>query len=133
MSSRKAKRDDQEERNGIPEIERAYEPKMVTPTATIPQNQKEVDSMSTSELEAKCRELRQIQTLIDEAQAEAEAIKDAIKAQMGQEEEMRAGEYRITWKPVETVRLDSTALRKAAPMLYELYAKKTTVRRFCVA
>lgn len=89
--------------------------------------------MSSTELEGKIRELRQLQSLIDEAQAEAEAIKDALKAQMGQEEEMRVGEYKITWKPVDTVRLDSTALRKAAPMLYDLYAKKTTVRRFCVA
>ena len=31
----------------------------------------------------KCRELRQLQALIDEAQAEAETIKDAIKAAMG--------------------------------------------------
>ena len=39
--------------------------------------------MSINELEAKARELRQLQALIDEAQAEAEALKDAIKAAMG--------------------------------------------------
>ena len=39
--------------------------------------------MSTHELELKCRELRQLQALIDEAQAEAETIKEAIKAAMG--------------------------------------------------
>ena len=42
--------------------------------------------MSINELEAKCRELRQLQNLIDEAQAEAEAIKGAIKAAMGTQE-----------------------------------------------
>ena len=36
--------------------------------------------MSTHEIESKVRELRQLQSLIEEAQAEAEAIKDAIKA-----------------------------------------------------
>lgn len=36
--------------------------------------------MSINELESKARELRQLQALIDEAQQEAEAIKDAIKA-----------------------------------------------------
>ena len=36
--------------------------------------------MSINELEAKARELRQLQALIEEAQAEAETIKDAIKA-----------------------------------------------------
>lgn len=34
--------------------------------------------MSMNELETKCRELRQLQALIQEAQTEAEAIKDAI-------------------------------------------------------
>ena len=42
--------------------------------------------MSANELEMKCRELCQLQNLIEEAQAEAEAIKDAIKAHMGDQE-----------------------------------------------
>lgn len=50
--------------------------------------------MSISELEMKCRELRQLQNLIEEAQAEAEAIKDAIKAAMGDSEAIQAGEYK---------------------------------------
>ncbi|MBM6888415.1 hypothetical protein H6B69_21870, partial [Pseudoflavonifractor phocaeensis] len=48
--------------------------------------------MSTHELESKVRELRQLQALIEEATAEAEAIKDTIKAAMGDAEELRAGE-----------------------------------------
>ena len=36
--------------------------------------------MSTNDIAAKCRELRELQALIDEAQAEADAIKDALKA-----------------------------------------------------
>ena len=51
--------------------------------------------MSSQELESKCRELRQLQALIDEAQAEADAIRDAIKAAMGASESMNAGEYKI--------------------------------------
>ena len=51
--------------------------------------------MSTTELEMKIRELRQLQSLIEEAQAEAEGIRDAIKAHMGDSEELRAGEYKI--------------------------------------
>ena len=41
--------------------------------------------MSTNELEMKIRELRQLQQLIEEAQAEAEGIRDAIKAHMGEQ------------------------------------------------
>lgn len=89
--------------------------------------------MSANELEKKVRELRQLQSLIEEAQAEAEAIKDQIKAHMGQAEELRAGEYKITWKPVTSSRLDSKALRAAAPELVERFTKTTTARRFCLA
>lgn len=89
--------------------------------------------MSINELESKCRELRQPQALIDEAQAEAEALRDAIKAAMGSQEAVQAGEYRITWKPVTSTRLDATALRKALPDVAERFTRTTTVRRFTVA
>lgn len=89
--------------------------------------------MSINELESKCRELRQLQALIDEAQAEAEALRDAIKAAMGSQEAVQAGEYRITWKPVTSSRLDATALRKALPDVAERFTRTTTTRRFCVA
>lgn len=89
--------------------------------------------MSTSEIESKVRELRQLQALIDEAQAEAETIKEAIKAAMGTQEAVQAGEYKITWKPVTTTRIDAAALRKALPDVAARFTKETTVRRFSVA
>ena len=89
--------------------------------------------MSINEMEAKARELRQLQALIDEAQAEAEAIKDALKAAMGDSEAVQAGEYKITWKPVKSARIDTTALRKALPDVAERFTRDTTTRRFCVA
>ena len=89
--------------------------------------------MSINEMEAKARELRQLQALIDEAQAEAEALKDAIKAAMGDSESIQAGEYKITWKAVTSSRIDTTALKKALPDVAERFTKETTVRRFTVA
>lgn len=89
--------------------------------------------MSINEMESKIRELRQLQALIEEAQAEAEAIKDAIKAAMGDSEAIQAGEYKVTWKPVTSTRLDATALRKALPDVAERFTRTTTVRRFNVA
>ena len=88
--------------------------------------------MSINELEAKVRELKELQTLIEEAQEEAEAIKDQLKAHMGEREELRAGGYKITWKPVTSSRLDATALRKALPEVAKRFTRSTTVRRFCV-
>ena len=89
--------------------------------------------MSITELERKCRELRQLQNLIEEAQAEAETIKDAIKATMGDSEALRAGEYTVTWKPVKTVRIDTVALKKALPDAAQAFTRETVTRRFCVA
>ncbi|MBR2329574.1 MAG: hypothetical protein IKA58_06815 [Clostridia bacterium] len=89
--------------------------------------------MSNHELEAKIRELRQLQALIDEAEAEAEAIKDEIKAFMGETDELHAGEYTVTWKPVSSSRLDAKALRKALPDIAAAFTKKGVTRRFCVS
>jgi predicted phage-related endonuclease len=89
--------------------------------------------MSTQELEQKVRELRQMQAIVEEAQAEVEALKDAIKAAMGQREELRAGEYKITWKAVTTSRLDTAKLKKALPDVAAAFTTQSTTRRFIVA
>ena len=89
--------------------------------------------MSINEMESKCRELRQLQALIEEAQAEAETIKGEIKAAMGDSDSVQAGEYKITYKAVTTARIDTAALKKALPDLAAQFTKTTTARRFCVA
>ena len=89
--------------------------------------------MSINEMERKVREMRELQTLIEEATAEVEALKDAIKAAMGDSESVQAGEYRITYKAVPTARIDTAALKKALPDLAQQFTKTTTARRFCVA
>ena len=89
--------------------------------------------MSNKAMESKARELRQLQALIEEAQQEAEALKDAIKAAMGDAETITAGEYKITWKNVTSSRIDTGALKKAMPEIAAAFTKETTVRRFCVA
>lgn len=50
--------------------------------------------MTTQEIVSKVKELRELQALIEEAQAEAETIKDAIKANMGGSDVLLAGEYK---------------------------------------
>ena len=88
--------------------------------------------MSNHELECKIRELRQLLSLIEEAEAEAETIKDSIKAFMGDSEELHAGEYKVTWKPVKSTRIDTGALRKALPDVAQLFTRETISRRFCI-
>lgn len=89
--------------------------------------------MSEKELTAKIRQLREMQRLAEEAQQEAEAIKDEIKAYMGDSEELRAGEYKITWKNITSARIDTRALTKALPDIAAAFTRSTTTRRFVVA
>ena len=89
--------------------------------------------MSENDIIRKVKLLREMQQLAEEAQAEAEALKDEIKAHMGASEELCAGEYKITWKPVESARVDVKALEKAMPEVVQAFTRKSTARRFCVS
>lgn len=89
--------------------------------------------MGMTELIARIRDLRELQALIEEAQGEANAIRNELKAYMGDAEELRAGEYLVTWKPVTSSRVDTRALREAMPDVAQAYTRETTTRRFIVA
>ena len=89
--------------------------------------------MSMNELESRIRQLRELQALIEEAEREAETIRDTIKTQMGDAEEIYAGEYKVTWKTVKSSRIDTTALKRALPDIAQQFTKEITTRRFCVA
>ena len=89
--------------------------------------------MSDQDIIRKVKLLREMQRMAEDAQAEAEALKDEIKAYMGSSEELRAGEYKITWKSVESSRVDTKALTKAMPDVAAAFTRKSTIRRFVVA
>lgn len=91
--------------------------------------------MTTQEIITKIEELKEMEALIAEAQAEAEAIKDAIKVEMNEQdvEELIAGTHIIRWTTVLSNRFDSTAFKKVMPDVYKAYTKQTTSRRFTVA
>ena len=88
--------------------------------------------MSIMEMESKAHELKELERMQEELAAEIEAIKDAIKAAMGDQEAVTAGAYKITWKPVTTSRLDAKALKAALPDVAAPFTTSTTSRRFCV-
>ena len=89
--------------------------------------------MSTQDIERKVKLLREMQRMAEEAQAEADALRDEIKRYMGDMEELTAGEYKITWKNVESSRIDTAALKKAMPQIAEAFTRTATIRRFCIA
>lgn len=91
--------------------------------------------MSTLELTNKIEALKEWEAVIEEAQAEAEAIRDLIKSEMLKldTEELTAGQYIVRWTSVLSNRFDSTAFKKVMPDVYKAYTKQVTSRRFTIA
>ena len=91
--------------------------------------------MSTIEITSKIEALKDLESLIEEAKAEAETLRDEIKAEMlnRNTEEMEAGQYIIRWTSVLSNRFDSTAFKKVMPELYKAYTKQTASRRFTIS
>lgn len=89
--------------------------------------------MSIHELEAKAREIKELMQMKEELEAEITAMQDEIKAAMGDQEQMVAGAFKITYKTITSTRLDSAALKKSLPDVATLYTKTTTTRRFQIA
>ena len=91
--------------------------------------------MSTIEITAKIEALKDLEALIEEAKAEAETLRDEIKAEMlnRNTEEMEAGQYIIRWTSVLSQRFDTTSFKKVYGDLYKEYTKQTASRRFSIA
>ena len=91
--------------------------------------------MSKNELERKVKDLRELRRMADELGAEISALEDSIKAYMNalNTDELHGSSFKITWKEVTSSRLESKALKVAAPELWEHFSKQATSRRFVLA
>ena len=91
--------------------------------------------MSMNELEQKVADLRELRRMADELAAEIAATEDELKAYMtaNNADTLHGPSFKITWKEVTSSRLDSKALKAAAPAIWEQFTRQTTTRRFIVA
>ena len=91
--------------------------------------------MSKNELISKIEALNEWEALMEEAKAEAEALRDSIKQEMLERdtEELECGQYIVRWTSVLTQRFDSTSFKKAMPDVYKAFTKQTASRRFSIA
>ena len=91
--------------------------------------------MSSIEISEKIRALKEWEDVIAEAHAEAEAIKDSIKAEMSarQVEELEADTFIVRWTSVLSNRFDTTAFKREHNDLYKQFTKQVTSRRFSIA
>ena len=88
--------------------------------------------MSITELNATARELMSVRAMIEELQAEAEALTDKLKAAMVEQgqEVLQGDGWKATWKNVNSQRFDSKAFKADHADLYGQYSKSTTTVRF---
>ena len=91
--------------------------------------------MSEQNLKEAIRNYKELQRLAEELEQEMETVKATIKAELSRQgvDELTAGEYKVRWTVVKSSRLDTSALRKAAPELCEKFTRSVETKRFCVA
>ena len=91
--------------------------------------------MSKSELISKIEALNEWETLMEEAKAEAEALRDSLKAELTDRgvEELEAGQYIIRYTSVLSNRFDTTSFKKIYGDLYKAFTKQTASKRFSIA
>ena len=91
--------------------------------------------MSTCDLETKITKMQEYEALAEEAKAEAEALRDEIKAELIRRntEEVTTGKYIVRWTSVLSQRFDSTAFKRAMPDVYKAFTKQVNSRRFSVS
>lgn len=91
--------------------------------------------MATNELISKLNDLAQLRRMADDLDAEITAIQDEIKTHMAatQTDTLTAGAFRVVWKSVTSTRIDTAALRRELPEVWQEYGKTTTTKRFTVS
>ncbi len=91
--------------------------------------------MATNELLNMINELNSWEALMEEARAEAEAIRDSIKQEMLERgtEELEVGQYMVRYQSIVSNRFDSSAFKKALPEVYKSFIRQSTSKRFSIA
>ena len=88
--------------------------------------------MSNPNMESIVKELLELKRMKEELEAEITAMEDEIKKVMGDEENLTAGAFKISWKVFTSSRVDTTALKKSMPEIAEQFTKQTKSRRFAI-
>ena len=80
-------------------------------------------------------ELAKYNRMADELAGIIDGLKDELKAYMLENdlETINGDEHRATYKPVTSVRIDTTAIKKELPEIAARYSKTTTTKRFTFA
>jgi predicted phage-related endonuclease len=91
--------------------------------------------MSSTDITKAAKDYRELQAMIKDLEAEADAIKARITAEMEarQTDTLQADVFTIKWTVYTSSRLDTAAIKKELPDVAARYTKTAEARRFQVA
>lgn len=87
-------------------------------------------AIQMEEIDELVHQLRQLNRKIEDLEAERDAIKDLLKEQMGDIQELRGEDYKILYTLVQQERVDSKKLRVTYPEIAAEVTKTISYRRF---
>ena len=90
--------------------------------------------MANNELLNKIEALNEWEALMEEAKAEAEAIRDSLKQEMLMRgtEELEVGQYMVRYQTIVSNKFDNSAVKKALPDVYAAFIRQSTSKRFSI-
>lgn len=91
--------------------------------------------MSVITVDEKVKELRDLRRMQEDLSAEIASIEEELKGHMSAcgMDTLLGMDWKITWKPITSKRLDAGALRKAMPDVAQAFTRETTTKRFVLA
>ncbi len=91
--------------------------------------------MANNELIQRIEALNEWEALMEEAKAEAEAIRDSLKQELLERntEELECGQYIIRYQSIVSNRFDNSAFKKALPDVYKSFIRQSISKRFSIA
>lgn len=97
--------------------------------------EKDINTMANNELLNKIEALNEWEALMEEARAEAEAIRDSLKQEMLERgtEELEVGQYMVRYQTIVTNHFNSSAFKKALPDVYKSFIRQGTSKRFTIS
>ena len=80
----------------------------------------------------KLKRRKQLDELIERMQTERTEIDQSLKMYLGTNEVAKNDSYKVSWKTIESERLDTKLLKEEHPEIYKAYLKESTYRKFTV-
>ena len=80
----------------------------------------------------KLKRRQEISEIIGKMDTEKRQIEQELKLYLGEAEIAENEQYRVSWKAVQSNRLDEKRLKEEQPEIYEQYKKSVLSRRFTV-